>query len=99
MRAGPLPIAAAAFLLAVAGTARAEEAPDRRYLALPPAYPAPPAGFFPLPAAGVPSVPRDPATPADRPTWTPARTEVVIGLDARGRITSVLEHTPGRFGR
>lgn len=36
---------------------------------------------------------------ADRPTWSPARLEPVVGIDARGRVTSVLEYTPGRFDR
>jgi hypothetical protein len=34
---------------------------------------------------------------ADRPVWTPARLEPVVGLDAGGRVTSILEYTPGRF--
>jgi len=34
---------------------------------------------------------------ADRPVWTPARLEPVVGLDANGRVTSILEYTPGRF--
>jgi hypothetical protein len=33
----------------------------------------------------------------DRPVWTPARLEPVVGLDANGRVTSILEYTPGRF--
>ena len=37
------------------------------------------------------------AVTADRPVWTPARIEPVVGLDANGHVTSVLEYTPGRF--
>jgi hypothetical protein len=33
----------------------------------------------------------------DRPVWTPSRLEPVVGLDANGRVTSILEYTPGRF--
>jgi hypothetical protein len=34
-----------------------------------------------------------------RPVWTPARLEPAVGIDGRGRVTSILEYTPGRFER
>jgi len=33
----------------------------------------------------------------NRPVWTPGRLEPVVGLDVTGRVTSILEYTPGRF--
>jgi hypothetical protein len=61
---------------------------------------------FPGPGPVVPGVHRDPRFPgpepvpgADRPVWSPARLEPAVGVDARGRVTSILEHTPGRFER
>jgi hypothetical protein len=87
---------------------------DRAVVAIPPVYPAPAPGLLRLPETrsapigparalsdlvpgGVAAVP--PGAPADRPIWTSARLEPVVGLDARGRITSILEYTPGRFDR
>jgi hypothetical protein len=32
-----------------------------------------------------------------RLVWIPARLEPVVGRDANGRVTSILEYTPGRF--
>lgn len=96
--------AAIALLLGVAslllpeGTS-AGEIVDRRYVAIPPAYPAPPAGFLRLPSS-VPALPaREPHAATGAPTWHPSRAEIVVGLDARGRITHALEHTPGRLDR
>ena len=84
---------------------------DRAVVAIPPVYPVPPPGFLRLPetrsvpvgstagpAQGGPG-PVAPGVPGDRPAWSPARLEPVVGIDARGRITSVLEYTPGRFDR
>ena len=70
---------------------------DRRFLAMPPAYPAPPRGFLPLPSAGTSPVFVAPGTPADRPVWSPARTDPVFGVDGQGHVTSALQYTPGRF--
>ena len=84
---------------------------DRAVVAIPPVYPVPSPGFLRLPETrsvpagsmagpvlGGPS-PVAPGVPGDRPVWSPARLEPVVGIDARGRITSVLEYTPGRFDR
>jgi hypothetical protein len=84
---------------------------DRVRVALPPIYPAPAPGFLRLPetrsapvaGAGSPApagaLPRPPARPGDGPAWTPARLEPVVGIDRHGRVTSILEYTPGRFER
>jgi hypothetical protein len=88
---------------------------DRTAVAIPPIYPAAPAGFLRLPdtqslpvggtpgpaLAGPGSVVRGaaPGLPDDRPAWRPARLEPVVGVDARGHVTSVLEYSPGRFER
>ena len=102
----------AAWLLALgAGAARAQEALDTTVVILPPAYPAPPPGFVPLPASGPPlilvapgaRVEGPPAVPspgaAPRPVWLPGRSEVVLGLGRGGRVTQILRYTPGRFVR
>jgi hypothetical protein len=101
-----------ACLLALGtGAAGAEEALDATVIVLPPAYPAPPPGFVPLPASGPPlilvapgaRVEGPPAVPspgaAPRPVWLPGRSEVVIGLGPGGRVTQILRYTPGRFVR
>jgi hypothetical protein len=84
---------------------------DRAVVVLSPVYPVPPPGFLRLPdtqpapagsvAGPVLGGPRPvaPGVPGDRPVWTSARIEPVVGIDARGRITSILEYTPGRFDR
>jgi hypothetical protein len=119
----------AAVLASVPGgiPALAQRPADRGVVAIPPVYPATPAGFLrlpdtrsapvPGPAAPVIAVPgtvavvltplgASPATapsvvpvPPGRPVWTPSRLEPVTGLDGQGRITAILEHTPGRFER
>lgn len=99
-----LRVLAVSLLIGTSATALADEIVDRRYVIIPPAYPAPPPGFLPLPSSGSPLVLREPGirdsgAPPDRPIWTPARTEVVVGIDSKGRITNVLEYTPGRFDR
>jgi hypothetical protein len=82
---------------------------DRAVVAIPPVYLVPPPGFPRLPETR--SVPVGstasqvlggavaPGVPGDRPAWSPARLDPVVGIDARGGITSVLEYTPGRFDR
>jgi hypothetical protein len=84
---------------------------DRVGVAIPPVYPAAPADFLRLPETlslpvgataapgqgGVP--PAMPGPAGDRPAWSPARLEPVVGIDAHGRVRSVLEYTPGRFKR
>ena len=92
-------VVAGGLLLVSTGVAEAGEILDRRYIALPPVYAAPPPGFVPLPASGAPQIFRNPGAPSDRPVWNPARTEVVVGVDGKGRITHALEYTPGRFAR
>ncbi len=87
------------LLIGTTGTALAGEIIDRRYVAIPPAYPAPPAGFLPFPASAPPLIIRDPGSPPIRPVWTPGRVEVIVGIDSKGRITHALEYTPGRFER
>jgi hypothetical protein len=88
---------------------------DRTVVASPPIYPAAPAGFRRLPdgpsspvgvtpapaLVGLGSVGRGagPGLPGDRPVWRPARLEPVVGVDARGHVTSILEYSPGRFER
>lgn len=79
-----------------AAAAGADGAPDRHAVPLPPVYPAPPAGFLRLPDTRTEPV-RVP--PTDPTAWTPSRLEPVVGIDARGRIRSILEYTPGRFAR
>jgi hypothetical protein len=37
--------------------------------------------------------------PAARPAWQASRTEPVVGIDERGRITSILEYTPPQLAR
>lgn len=64
---------------------------------------------FADPGAVVPGVRRDPRLPGpepgatgidgDRPLWRPGRLEPAVGIDERGRVTSILEYTPGRFER
>ena len=93
------------------GPARAEEILDRSVVVLPPAYPAPPPGFVPLPPSGAPLIlvapgvraEGPPAVPppevARRPVWLPGRAEVVVGLDRGGRVIQILEYRPGRFVR
>ena len=93
------PIVIGALLLFGNGIAPAGEILDRRYVPIPPIYPAPPPGFLPLPASGTPPVIRDPGAPPDRPAWSPGRLEVVVGIDGKGRITHGLEYTPSRFDR
>lgn len=92
-------ITVASLMLLAAGAVVAGDATDRRYLNLPPIYPAPTRGFVPRPSSVAPMVPRDPGAPADRPAWTPGHTEVLMGLDDQGRLTHVQEYTPGRFER
>jgi len=107
-------LGAIAFLMSgPANTAAQSAAPpvDRAVVAIPPVYPVPSPGFLQLPetrsapvgstAGAVLGGPRPvaPGVPGDRPAWSPARLEPVVGIDARGRITSVLEYTPGRFDR
>jgi hypothetical protein len=84
---------------------------DRVGVAIPPVYPGVPPGFLRLPEThslpvgataapgrgGVPPV--VPGAVGDRPVWSPARLEPVVGIDAHGRVRSVLEYTPGRFER
>ena len=94
-----LRILAGCLLIGATGTALAGEIVDRRYITIPPAYPAPPPGFLPLPASGPPLMIRDAGLPPDRPVWTPGRIEVIVGVDSKGRITHALEYTPGRFDR
>ncbi|HWC03222.1 MAG TPA: hypothetical protein VHF87_10650 [Methylomirabilota bacterium] len=84
---------------------------DRTTVAIPPAYPAPPPGFLRLPdtqslpvgATAAPSQggppPPAPGAPADRPVWRPGGLEPAVGIDAQGRVRSILEYTPGRFER
>jgi hypothetical protein len=87
---------------------------DRAGVAIRPIYPAPAPGFLRLPETrSLPSsparlahdpaqgvvAPASPTAGADRPVWQPARLEPVAGVDAQGRITSILEYTPGRFER
>ena len=84
---------------------------DRAGVAIPPVYPASPPGFLMLPETrSLPvgpttapgqgaSGPVGPGVHGDRPAWSPARIEPVVGLDAHGRVTSILEYTPGRFER
>ena len=85
---------------------------DRTVVAIPPVYPTPAAGFLRLPETRSAPIPAARALPApvaggvvlapregDRPAWQPARLEAVPAIDARGRITSILEYTPGRFDR
>jgi hypothetical protein len=112
-------------LVLVAGApahAESPPAPDRTIVVIPPAYPAPTAGFLrlpdttstpipaPPPAASVAppqlllpdrglTVPLLPVPQSERPVWTPSRLEPVQGLDGRGRPTTILEYTPGRFSR
>lgn len=70
---------------------------DRHFVAIPPAYPYPPAGFLPLPSSARPLVLPDRPSPHHGHVWVPGRTEVVVGIDGRGRIIHVLEYIPGRF--
>jgi hypothetical protein len=83
---------------------------DRAGVALPPVYPAAPPGVLRLPetqslpvgataAPGQGGVPVVPGVARDRPAWTPAHLEPVVGIDAHGRVRSFLEYTPGRFER
>ena len=84
---------------------------DRTVVAIPPVYPGSLPGFLRLPEtqslpAGSTAVPGfggpgpiAPGIHGDRPVWSPARLEPVVGIDAQGRITSILEYTPGRFER
>ena len=76
---------------------------DRTVVAIPPVYPASPPGFLRLPetrsAPVGPSVAAGFAGRDDRPLWSPARLDAVVGVDARGHVTSILEYTPGRFER
>jgi hypothetical protein len=70
---------------------------DRRYVPLAPGYPRPPRGFVPLPRSGAPLLfPTEVPGQPDR-VWVPGRTELAVGLDGRGRLIHVLEHTPGHF--
>lgn len=73
--------------------------PDRYVIELPPAYPRPPAGFVPLPASGPTRIFLDRPSPQHGHVWAPGRTEVIVGVDATGRIIHVLEWIPGRFER
>ncbi len=73
--------------------------PDRHFVAVPPAYPYPPVGFLPLPSSARPLVLPDRPSPHHGHVWVPGRTEVVVGIDGRGRIIHVLEYIPGRFER
>jgi hypothetical protein len=88
---------------------------DRAIVAVPPIYPAPSGGFLRLPETRSTPVrsgevrsgedpnlrhaPALPGPPGDRPIWRPSRLEPAVGIDARGRVTSTLEYTPGRFER
>ena len=76
---------------------------DTTWVAVPPAYPAPPGTFVPLPGSGTPAplLPPDERNrltlPGSAPVWTPGRYEVVTGLDASGRVVHGLRWLPGRF--
>ncbi|MGH7357275.1 MAG: hypothetical protein ACREJR_00500, partial [Candidatus Rokuibacteriota bacterium] len=87
---------------------------DRAVVAMPPVYPAPAPGLLRLPETrSAPMMPARrlpeavpgsltsvlPTVPTDRPVWHPARLEPVPAIDARGRVTTILEYTPGRFDR
>ncbi|MBI3456209.1 MAG: hypothetical protein HY002_10525 [Candidatus Rokubacteria bacterium] len=93
--------AAAALVSALVGPVAAQgpAALDRYPMVLPPAYPAPPAGFIPLPGHVPPRGLPEPVSPTHDHRWVPGRAEVVIGLDPRGRATHVLEYVPGHFER
>jgi hypothetical protein len=87
---------------------------DRTVVAIPPVYPASAPGLLRLPETrsapiaparrlpeAVPGAPTSvvPTAPTERPVWHPARLEAVPAIDARGRVTTILEYTPGRFDR
>lgn len=83
---------------------------DRAIVSMPPIYPAPSGGFLRLPETrSTPIGPvEDPVlrgAPArsgpagGRPTRTHSRLEPAVGIDARGRVITILEYTPGRFDR
>jgi hypothetical protein len=76
--------------------------PDTRVAPINPPAPASSIGRSAMPGVqGIPALagpgPVTRGLTADRPVWTPARLEPVVGLNANGRVTSVLEYTPGRF--
>ena len=72
---------------------------DRQPVPLPPAYERPSAGFVPLPSGGSALSFANPPSAGTNHVWVPSRTEVVIGIDRRGRIIYTQEYIPGRFGR
>jgi hypothetical protein len=107
-------LGAIALLMSAPASAAAQSpisSVDRAVVAIPPVYLVPSPGFLRLPETR--SVPVGstaspvlgasgrigPEDPGGQPAWTPARLEPVVGIDARGHITSILEHTPGRFHR
>ena len=114
-RAGATVLALVVASLASPAAAQSPVGPiDRAVVVMRPVFPAPTSGFLRLPETrSLPSsparmphdpaqgviVPASPAAGGDRPVWQPARLEPVAGVDAQGRITSILEYTPGRFER
>ena len=76
---------------------------DGTVVSIPPVYPGSPPGFLRLPethsAPVGPTVAPGFAGRDDRLLWSPARLDPVVGVDARGHVTSILEYTPGRFER
>jgi hypothetical protein len=68
---------------------------DGTIVTLAPVYPPASAGFLRLPDTRSAPVRHE----APGRVWSPAQLEPVVGLSAEGRITSILEYTPGRFER
>ena len=71
--------------------------PDRHYVSLPPAYPLPPPGFRALPGSRSRPMVAEPLPPHGDPVWIPSRTEVLVGVDASGRLIHAREFVPGHF--